>query len=314
MSLARIIRIEPEQIEATGALSVAPWETARFGVVSLYDMTRFYGDLFVQTLSHIIQWEVKCSRMADPSTVMNPSILVELNAHVGVMGPDFVVYGLDGAALKAGRIRDRLANSMLPVTYGEMTSMLRELRERIEDDLHSHVFIGLSMDESKLYQNPEDKWREVISRFPKVRHDVEESSKCFALQRYSAAIFHVLLVAEYGIIRVAELFNVAGDKPGWGALDRLQRINNRNWKEKSPLEQEHASFLESLLPLAFAIKDSWRHKINHIDNKLEWMDTDFSPEVAAEIISAARGFMRRLAADLPRPPVKPIEVRSPYAN
>jgi hypothetical protein len=48
-----------------------------------------------------------------------------------------------------------------------------------------------------------------------------------------------------------------------------------------------------------AIKDSWRHKISHVENKLNWMDTDFSPQVAVEIISATRGFMRRLATDMP---------------
>jgi hypothetical protein len=48
------------------------------------------------------------------------------------------------------------------------------------------------------------------------------------------------------------------------------------------------------------MKESWRHKIDHVANKLEWMDTDFSPEVANEIITATRGFMRRLAAELPK--------------
>jgi hypothetical protein len=117
-------------------------------------------------------------------------------------------------------------------------------------------------------------------------------------------VFHVLLVAEFGVIRVAELLHVGGDKPGWGSLERLVRINAKAWKERSPLEQEHSDFLKNVLPLAIAIKDSWRHKISHVDNKLEWMDTDFSPQVADEIISAARGFMRRLAADLPRPPTE----------
>src|ERR1039458_206869 len=211
----------------------------------------------------------------------------------GLLRQNSSSYGLPGAAKKCQRIQQHLESRKMAVNYGELESLLRELRERLEDDLQAVVFLGLSLDESRLYKEPLKDWQEVMSRFSRVRHDVEESSKCFALQRYSAAIFHVLLVAEYGIIKVAELFGVAGDKPGWGALDRLQRINDQKRKDKSPLEQEHAKFLENLLPLATAIKDSWRHKISHIDNKLEWMDTDFSPEVASEIISANSWKARR---------------------
>ena len=112
------------------------------------------------------------------------------------------------------------------------------------------------------------------------------------------------------MVETAKLFGVEGDKPGWSALDRLQRINNKNWNDKSPLEQQHSKLLENLLPLALSIKNSWRHKLSHVDNKIEWMDTDFSPDVAGDIISATRGFMRRLAADLPRPPQ---EMHSPYS-
>lgn len=271
-----------------------------YGVVSLLEMMRFYADLFVKTLTRIIEWEVRCSRISNGVTTLNAGIAVELYAYVGTLFPELNVYGLKSAAMKAQRIHQYLETNRMLVNYGDMTSMLRELRERLEDDLHSTVFVNLSAQESELYEHPEAEWHGVISRFSKLRHDIEECSKCFALARYGAAVFHVMLVAEFGVIKVAELFGVAGDKPGWGALERLQRINDKNWKDKTPLEQQHSQFLENLLPLAFSMKESWRHKMNHVANKIEWMDTDFSPTVANDIISATRGFMRRLATDLPK--------------
>jgi hypothetical protein len=264
-------------------------------------MMRFYAELFVKTLTDIIQWEVKCSRISNvPSTPMTPMMALEIYAKVGVFSIDLVTCGLKSASLKAARIHEHLESNHMRVSYGEMTSMLRELRERMEDDLHSTVFINLSPEESALYEHPEQDWHAVKSRFHKLRHDIEECSKCFALARYGAAVFHAMLIAEFGVIQVADLFGVAGDKPGWSALDRLQRINDKQWKDKSALEQQHSKFLENLLPLAFAMKESWRHKMDHVANKIEWMDTDFSPEVASDIISATRGFMRRLASDLPK--------------
>jgi hypothetical protein len=146
---------------------------------------------------------------------------VEIYSYVGVLSIELLTYGLKSAAQKAGRIHKQLETEHMLITYGEMASMLGELRERMEDDFHSVVFVNLSAQESELYEHPETEWQSVISRFSKVRHDIEECSKCFALARYGAAVFHVMLVAEFGVIKVAELFSVAGDKPGWGALERL---------------------------------------------------------------------------------------------
>ncbi|HYM78689.1 MAG TPA: hypothetical protein VE377_22150 [Candidatus Dormibacteraeota bacterium] len=271
------------------------------GVVSLLDMMRFYGDLFVQTLTRILQWEIKCARIVNnPATQVSPGIAVEIYAYVGTLIPELLTYGFENASLKAGRIQERLQTAHMLVSYGEMVSQLRELRERIEDDFHRVVFVSLTPEDSKLYDDPDKGWEDVTHRFGKIRHDIEECSKCFALARYGAAVFHVMLIAEFGVIQVANLFGVAGDRPGWGALERLQKINDKDWKDKTALEQKHSKFLENLLPLAFAMKESWRHKMDHVANKIEWMDTDFSPEVANDIISATRGFMRRLASDLPK--------------
>lgn len=176
---------------------------------------------------------------------------------------------------------------------------MAELQERVIDELSAPRFFSMSDQEADFYNNSRAGWEPVIQRFTKMAKDIEESNKCFACGRYAASIFHILLVAEFGVIEVAKLFGVAGDKPGWGALDRLRRVNDKNWNDKTPVEQQHSEFLKNLLPLAFAIKDSWRHKISHVDNKLEWPDTDFSPQLADEIIKATRGLMRRLATDLP---------------
>ena len=146
-----------------------------YGLVSLLEMMRFYADLFVKTLSRIIEWEVKCSRISNGVTPLSPGIALELYAYVGALFPELHVYGLKSAAMKAQRIHQHLQNNQMRINYGEMTSMLRELRERLEDNLHSTVFVNLSAQESELYEHPEAEWQGVISRFSKLRHDIEES-------------------------------------------------------------------------------------------------------------------------------------------
>ena len=47
------------------------------------------------------------------------------------------------------------------------------------------------------------------------------------------------------------------------------------------------------------LKNAWRNKISHAHGKLILMTTEFSPEVAEEILFATRAFARRLAEGLP---------------
>jgi len=61
-----------------------------------------------------------------------------------------------------------------------------------------------------MYLNPLKGWDTVIGRFPKMQYNVEESAKCFALERYGAAVFHILQVAEYGVIQVGKLYGRTG--------------------------------------------------------------------------------------------------------
>lgn len=226
--------------------------------------------------------------------------IVAILVYVDKLEDVCVEHGFKSSGDKCERIKERFRSAdTIPIDYPEGAALLRDLRERIEDDLKSHLFAHLTPEEADLYSSPTKHWDIAVSRFPRIRFDVEECSKCFALSRYGAAIFHVLLVAEYGVVQIANAVGVAGDRPGWGALERVERILDKPFKDRSPLEQRHSELLKNIVPLSTAIKDSWRHKISHVENKLDWLDSDFDPQIAGEIISATRGFMRRLAQDLP---------------
>jgi hypothetical protein len=174
-----------------------------------------------------------------------------------------------------------------------------EIHRAIQAECGKQLFFNVPFDDAKWFQLPFADWDETLQRWPEMRTNVEECSKCLALDRICGAVFHVLLVAEFGVIKISEFFEVQGDKPGWGAVERLQKITQKPHPNKTPKEQQYSEFLNRLVPLMLAIKNSWRHKLDHVDNQLKWLDTDFSPKVAKEIISATQGFMRVLALELP---------------
>jgi hypothetical protein len=190
-------------------------------------------------------------------------------------------------------------SALTGVVSGVFEENISRVAQTIADECSLHVYFSLDPSEAGMYFDPTEGWEPVIARFDEVRNNVIESAKCMALERYGAGVFHILLVAEYGVIQVAKLMSVQGDKPGWASLKRLNDILLKPVPQRSPFEQQHSKLLESVVPLTTVFKDNWRHKLDHVDNQIVWIDTDFSKNAAEEIIAAARGFMRKLASDLP---------------
>jgi hypothetical protein len=120
--------------------------------------------------------------------------------------------GLIGSVATVDKIRSLVSKPNS--TFAELHELGKELRGRLDDELFGTLFFSLDTSESEQYSNPTKDWEQVIKTWPKTQIDIEESSKCYACSRYAAAIFHVLLVAEFGVIEVAKLLGVAGDKPG----------------------------------------------------------------------------------------------------
>jgi hypothetical protein len=259
-------------------------------------MKRFYVHPYLIQMRMLETYLIKTS--STPEEQLSDQHRTFSEQHFRESEQFYIELGLPASTITVQKILRLLSKS--DRTYGKLRELLTELQERIIDELSAPRFLSMSDQEAGYYNSPRGGWEEVIKRFPKVAIDIEESSKCFACGRYAAAVFHALLVAELGVIEVAKLLVVAGDKPGWGALDRLEKILDKPYKERLPIEQTHSELLKQILPLMLAMKESWRHKISHVENRLAWLDTDFSPELAEEITKAIRGFMRRLATDLPR--------------
>ena len=287
-----------ETLETVEAIATPEKVVCPSGVVSLLEMLQFYADFFVATLSRIATYE-RLAASEDREKLAKPTAMPMLYAQLGLLQGHAQMYGFQSISAQCIRIMQKMEALHMQIPCGDVRDDLKNLRERCDDELQKEFFLHLEPKQAQEYQRPKKEWETVVSRFHKVSYNIEESGKCYALERYGAAVFHVLQVAEYGVIQVAKLLQVEGDKPGWGALKRLSDLIKEPFPKRTALAQKHTKLLENVVPLAIVIKDSWRHKLDHVDNQIVWVDTDFSPEVAGEIISATRAFMRKLAKELP---------------
>jgi len=184
--------------------------------------------------------------------------------------------------------------------YEDIFQYGRELHERVRDDARLTFFLSLSAREADLYTSPRAGWEEVASRFPAATTDIEEMSKCFALGRYAAAVFHSVQLVEVGLAELCKALESKDPQSGWTAAAKaLEKVVNKKHQDRTDFERKHFAFFEQVQGTVEGLKNAWRNKISHAHGKLAVLTSDFAPDVAEEIIFASRAFMRRLATDGP---------------
>lgn len=175
---------------------------------------------------------------------------------------------------------------------------IANLQENLEHELRARIFLAVSADRQKYFDEPLGGWESVIRRFPDAQQDIEEMSKCFALSRYNASVFHSLLVVEHALVALGTHIGVTDHKVGWDAtytqLNRL--INNR----ASVAANMDFNFLEQTKARLDSMKLAWRNKVNHAAGRLMIEKSGFTDISAEEVIIACRSFMRHLADGLPK--------------
>jgi hypothetical protein len=273
------------------------WDDGSRRIGSLLEMMQFYAELFIKAVWEIHQIEGQWKHGRLDENIPFPRALL---AKTGILQIDCVVHGLTSTAQKCSRIMERCDGSQ-PITYREGVALMNELRERLEDDLHSRVFLNLTPNEAEIYQKPfDDGWSGITNRFKAATGDVEEMRKCFALGRYPASVFHSMQVIEHSLIELGACLGVKDHKPGWNATTReLARIVSTSHDKRTDWERKHFLFIEQMNAVTQSLMTAWRHKIDHAAGRLTLLSGDFNADIAADIISATRAFMRRLSTELP---------------
>lgn len=187
-------------------------------------------------------------------------------------------------------------------TYSAAERDLEALEWRMTDEFRRRHFLSLSSEEALMLSNPRQGWEEVIKRWPATIDDIIEANSCYALGRYTAVVFHSLQIGEHGLIELGKSIGVTDYKEGWNAtIKALDKIVETKHEQLTDFQKEHREFFRQVRATAATLNDAWRNKVSHAQGKLLVMTSDFSPQVAGEILVATRGFMRRLATGLPIP-------------
>ncbi|MGB3552391.1 MAG: hypothetical protein WA993_17025 [Candidatus Binatus sp.] len=192
--------------------------------------------------------------------------------------------------------------------YETLSVQIRVLCEAIEGQLHRRLFVFISPDKAKLIEKIDNDWRAVLEKFSRARTDIQAATECYALDCNTAAVFHSMRIAEYGLRALAWRLNLRQigkqkyplEYAEWGAilnalrgkLNALQQSSGRSKRKAADTKfyadaASHADYLNEI----------WRKEVSHARGPYN------APE-ALNALTRTRQFMELLAQRLKERPLR----------
>lgn len=183
-------------------------------------------------------------------------------------------------------------------TVEEMSALMIELGNRLEDELRRQWFFHVKPDAVQLYSDVAPFGEEVARAFPSAGYDITEAGKCLALDRTTAAVLHLMRALEIPLKLMAEAVNVPVVKDSWNKIlnDIEARVRDKSdsgnrvgfWIGR----EEERDFYTEATTHFFIIKNAWRNYSTH------GVREKYTPEETQDIFRAVRAFFRHLSKRL----------------
>ncbi len=257
-------------------------------LTSLAKMLRVYADVFVASQDILATMSFMC-RNDERLKVRIP----ERNIKQVVPDLERLVEQCDHANLRkcreaAERLIETLRNN--EPTY-RVIGDVEYLRRRLMDDFEGVLFVVLSEKEGEHFDSKTGTFGDFsLEAFPNAAEDIGEASKCFALARYTASVFHLMRVMEFALQQLAVGLNVEidPDKDYWYRI--LTKVNSAIEKlpSKTKTEAELKANYSACAAHLNNVRLAWRNDTMHPKRT-------YTEEEAADLFGHVRTFIRDLA-------------------
>lgn len=186
----------------------------------------------------------------------------------------------------AQRLKDKILAG--GITHQEMFQLSESIHSRLQDELGSTYFLSLSKSEAAEY-NSDGFGDEVHAKFPSIVFELDEASKCMALGRYTAAVFHWMRSVEAALRAVRLCLGatapLAAQGRNWGNI--LKEL--RDMRTGAPPRWPENDYFSGIYASIEAVMHAWRNSTMHIENK-------YTREEAESIRDCVKALLQRIAS------------------
>ena len=227
----------------------------------------------------------------DVDTTVETEMLTNVLAGLRNIQHDCQGLDLTITLAKVTRLIEKLTTSR--TSFRDLDNECKDVQERLDDELDSRLFLAVGSSHVPYYQEFTVGWEETLHHFPEVASDVEEASKCFALNRGTTCVFHLMRVLEVGIYALADDLSIQNLQENWqNAIEQVEKairvLPNKGDERKQPYSDAATHFMY--------IKDAWRNRTAHAG-------LIYADEKAQRIFENVKGFMQILASQLGEKPL-----------
>jgi len=260
---------------------------------SLWDMLEKYAALFSQATTTLSEGKWIClqtARAGHDGELARQQIANLASHAIDQLREACTLAEMDNVFPELDRLA--IAASLL-LTHQEYTletigQSFKHLISRINDELQSKYFLRLERRDALLYAEEFPFGKEVSDKFPLATEDIEEATKCLALQRPTACVFHLMRAMEVVVKRLGKRLGVTNVEKEWGkilsdmakAIERMPSDSVKKKAKKNEWSEAHVNL--------YHVKQAWRNETMH-------PKSNYTREQALEVFNATRVFMRHLA-------------------
>ena len=175
-------------------------------------------------------------------------------------------------------------------TYAELGRMAEALKTRIQDEYEDVLLLWI--EEKDYYQKDDLFGAEVGERFKGAAFDIKEAGTCYSVGRYTACVFHLMRVAEFGLKTIGKRVGFVDDRPVWEAVLNFINAELRRDRDKmSELFKGDLEFIGGISAHMHAVNLAWRRRVAHVERT-------YTQEEAKQIFDATKSLMQHLAKKL----------------
>lgn len=196
------------------------------------------------------------------------------------------------------RLQQRLVEGGMG--HQELFSLCDSIQYRLQDELGTRFLLSLSNTEADEFSS-DGFGDEVHEKFPSIVFELVEASKCMALGRYTAAVFHWMRSVEAALRAVRLCLGattpLVAQGRNWGNILKELREMRTGASPKWP-ENDYFSGIYASIE---AVMHAWRNSTMHIENK-------YTREEAESIRDCVKSLLQRIASrmdeqGIPRAPM-----------
>ncbi len=200
-------------------------------------------------------------------------------------------------------LRDQFARLELAGGAGSvevLSALLVEFNNNLMVEMGSHWFLIIHADRREFYeQSTEPFGHEVAEVFAEANKDIAAASRCFALDEWTACVFHLMRCLEISLRSLAEFVGLPKDAmahENWkNVIDQIEsKIRRMEGEPKSAEKIERLRLLSSAASQFRYFKDAWRNHVAH-------SHASYDEREAITVWTHVKGFMTEIAPLLRKP-------------